>query len=60
MYCPQCNCEYMGWNLKCPVCQTTMIDVRPNVTKFDSDPADYTALVDAVREHGVTLTIKLD
>ena len=59
MYCPQCNCEYTGWNQKCPVCQTRLVEVKPEVTKIDSDLVDYAALVDAVREHGGTLTIEM-
>lgn len=59
MYCPQCNCEYTGWNQKCPVCQTELLAVKPESSKIKSDPADYAALVDAVREYGGVLTIEI-
>ena len=60
MYCPQCNCEYTGWKQKCPVCQTRLLEVKPNATKIKSKPADYDSLVDAVREHGGSLTIEME
>jgi hypothetical protein len=59
MYCPQCACEYSGWKEKCPVCKTTLLDGKPEVSNVESTPMDYADLVDAVRENGGALTIKM-
>ena len=59
MYCPQCTCEYTGWNQKCPVCQTMLLEVKPEAGKVETAPFDYAVLVDAVRENGGTLTIEM-
>ena len=59
MYCPQCHCEYAGWNEKCPVCKSALLDNKPQVTDIESTPIEYADLVNTVRENGGTLTIKL-
>lgn len=59
MYCPKCNCEYSGWNERCPVCQTVLLENKPPVTSIDSSTIPYDNLVEAVRENGGTLTIQM-
>jgi len=57
MYCPQCKCEYTGWNEKCPVCQTALLEAKPTINKVETVSTDYASLVDTVRANGRTLTI---
>ena len=59
MYCPQCNCEYAGWTEKCPVCKSVLLDTKPSVMDVESTPIEYADLVNAVREQGGSLTIKM-
>ena len=59
MYCPKCNCEYSGWHEKCPICQTVLLEAKPDTVRVDFKSIEYAALVDAVRENGGTLTIDI-
>jgi len=60
MYCPQCSCEYTGWKHKCPVCQTRLLEVKPNATHMKPSPIDYDSLVEAVRNYGGSITIEME
>lgn len=59
MYCPQCKCEYAGWQGKCPVCQSALLDAKPVVSEVEATSIYYADLVDKVRENGGTLNIEV-
>jgi len=59
MYCPECDCEYVGWSEKCPVCRTILLEAKTINIKVESEPLAYAALLDIVRENGGTLTIDM-
>jgi hypothetical protein len=59
MYCPECKCEYQGWNQKCPVCQTVLLETKPPEIQTDAKPIPYGELVDTLRETGGSITFDL-
>ena len=59
MYCPQCQCEYDGWQEKCPVCRAALLDAKPVVQKGPENEIAYADLVSIVRENGGALTIEV-
>lgn len=59
MYCPECQCEYVGWKLKCPVCRTTLLKEKPPTFDEKGRTISYEALVDLVREHDGPININL-
>ncbi len=59
MYCPKCNCEYVGWREKCPVCRTNLLDAKPKTPEETPKPLPYADLLEKIREHDGSLTIEM-
>ena len=59
MYCPRCNCEYSGWNGRCPGCSGRQFDGSSRRGKSEGALLPYDDLVALVRESGGRLAIPL-
>jgi len=60
MFCPNCDCEYAGWKKeKCPYCATVLTDKTSDDGQAVPQSLAYVSLVDKVKAHDGSLTIKL-
>jgi hypothetical protein len=59
MFCPKCQCEFVGWTDRCPTCGIPLVEERP----FDGGATEqtiiYEELVGLVVENGGQLEIEL-
>lgn len=59
MYCPTCQCEFVGWSSKCPQCQSHMVQEVPSISRPPDRPISYEALVELVRNEKGRLRLEL-
>lgn len=59
MYCPNCQCDYVGWEGKCPIDHTYLLETSPVPEKPTHTPIPYDHIVKLVREHGGSYEINL-
>ena len=62
MYCRECECEYVGWTSKCPVCRARLVaDLPPDpVSEAHSSPTSvHSALAALIKEHGGQISIDM-
>jgi hypothetical protein len=60
MYCDVCQCEYAGWQNKCPVCGNPLADKTAPSPKPTGEPVSYDTLVDLIKENGGQLQIEME
>lgn len=59
MYCPECKCEYSGWNAKCPGCVTNQSSAQPHDAGDAGELIAYDSLVQLVGQSGGRLDVAL-
>jgi hypothetical protein len=59
MYCPNCECEYIGWIVRCPVCRSVLIEGLPSEPETVEPTMSYGQLVDLVGAKGGKLQIEV-
>jgi hypothetical protein len=58
MYCPNCQCEYVGWTGSCPECKTALIEHKPEDLEKGGQTISYEDLLALVKEHDGNLEIQ--
>jgi hypothetical protein len=59
MYCRNCECEFNGWKVHCPVCKSDLIEKRETPGKQVLSTLPYAGLVNLVKEHAGQLEVPL-
>jgi hypothetical protein len=59
MFCPNCECEYVGWRVRCPVCRSSLIEELPSEPEAARETMPYDRLVDLIRANGGKLQIEV-
>ena len=62
MFCPECECEYVGWTSKCPVCRVPLVEALPLVPVNEahgSATSVHSTLASLVSEHGGQVSIDM-
>ena len=60
MYCTTCNCEYSGWNYRCPVCKSTLQEPQSELPLSSAAEVPYDELVERVRQAGGRLSFEIN
>jgi len=59
MYCPKCECDFVGWTGKCPIDGTLLVELSPIPDKPTHAPVPYETIVDLIRENSGSYEIEL-
>lgn len=60
MYCPTCDCEYNGWNYRCPVCKSTLQEHQSELPLPSAAEVHYDEFVKRVRQAGGRLSFEVN
>lgn len=52
MYCPKCECDFVGWEGKCPVDGTLLVELNPIPDKPVHQSVPYEAISNLIRKNG--------
>ena len=57
MFCPQCKCEYIGWQ-RCPDCDIPLVESLPEV-EGHGEAISYQDLIEQIRKNGGEIEVEM-